>query len=177
MQYYMYALTFISFLFIVQPSPLELIPVDAGIEDVGTLNASFKAQLQDFRIDNSFEKIYRVAGADGVYVRKSGALTAVFKNSSYIQSLGGEIPLIPAGTVYCIGEIPTSFIEQLVDLEQEQAPHPSRVEALSVEIKTGRLPFREQSVQTPREFAFIHNESYRRTRLASLVLKVVLSTP
>ena len=49
MQYYMYALTFISFLFIVQPAPLDLIPVDAGIEDVGTLNASFKAQLQDFR--------------------------------------------------------------------------------------------------------------------------------
>ncbi len=78
MQYYMYALTFISFLFIVQPAPLDLIPVDAGIEDVGTLNASFKAQLQDFRIDNSFEKIYRVAGVARASANQNRSTTAKF---------------------------------------------------------------------------------------------------
>lgn len=164
---------FTCFLLFQLVDPIELIPVDAGVEDRGALSDSLKLEQVDMRQDYSFEKLYRVAGSDDIYVRKSGGLSAIFKTSQYVQTSNGEIPIVPAGTVYCIGEIPPELIQQLGTL-QEPLPEPkSMVRAERVQTTSARIPFQEKTFT--KTFAFLDNEAYRRKRLASFVLDIVLS--
>ena len=104
----------ICFLFVFQSTdPIQLIPVDGGVVDRGALSSSLQVQQTGYRQDSSFEKLYRIAGSEDVYVRTSGGLHAVFRSSEYMQTKDGEIPLVPAGTVYCIGKLRPEFIAQL----------------------------------------------------------------
>jgi hypothetical protein len=162
------------FILVLQPvKQVELIPVDAGYEDRGALSDSLRVIPLDLRQDTSFEKLYRVAGSDGVYVRKAGGLRAVFKNPTYFDSEVGLIPLLPAGTVYSIGELNVDVLGQLQQLSEQTIP-----EGLIVAERYG---FREGAIPiTPRAtrrgyIRFLKDEAYRRERLAFLVLKIVLS--
>jgi hypothetical protein len=176
MIYYGFAFSFISFLCLAQPTHLELVPVDAGVEDVGAHSASFKMQQQDLRVDMGFEKLYRVAGSDGIFVRKSGGLTAVFQKSAYLQTGSGDTPIVPAGTVYYIGDIPADFATQLAELQGDQEYHPSMVQPAIVETTHGTSFFKPIATD-PYTLQFIEDETYRRHRLTALVLEIVLSAP
>ncbi len=156
-----------------QDSAIELIPVDAGAEDRGAIGSSLRVVRSTYQQDHSFEKLYKVAGSDDIYVRKSGGLLAVFRNSEYISTPAGDIPIVPAGTVYCIGEIRPELIGQL-GLLQEPLPNPeTMVTAERVTEMKSSLPSSTQTEHHPVQF--LEDESYRRQRLASFVLEIVLS--
>ena len=166
------AIPFACFLFFQQSEPLELIPVDAGVEDRGALSQSFRVNQFDMRQDNDFEKLYKIAGSDEVYVRKSGGLSAVFSTSAYVHTASGEVPIVPAGTVYYIGEIPPELIKQLGALQE---PVESSSTLVNVEMATPKKFFTTVKAETPHHtIAFLEDESYRRRRLASFVLDIVL---
>jgi len=162
------------FLLVTQPSqPIEFIPVDAGVEDRGVLGESLLSSPVDLRQDQSFEKLYKVKGNDDVYVRKAGGLRAVFRSSHYIDSADGSIAIVPAGTVYCIGEVRPELLRQLgvlvnpevvVSAQEVIAQKPQRMTSLPHTSVT-----REQSIR------FFDDEAYRRERLTLFVLEMVLS--
>jgi hypothetical protein len=161
------------FILILQPvKEVKLIPVDQGVQDRGSLSESFMVVPVDMRQDNSFEKLYRVEGSDGVYIRKAGGLRAVFKNPSYLDTKGGSVPLIPAGTVYSIGEIRKELLGQIEQLSDPPVPDslivPQEHTFASQEYPTRVTNTKRHSMR------FINDESYRRTRLASLLLNIVL---
>ena len=167
---------FLAFIF-TQDKPTELIPVDAGVEDRNTLSATHKLESTSFYQDHSFERLYRVAGTESIYVRKSGALSAVFQGSEYAETRQGSIALIPAGTVYCIGEIPAYLINNLTTLESPIIDNSLRVsvERLSTRISAWPTKANHISVKHFQSIDFLENETYRRKRLASFVLDTVLS--
>jgi hypothetical protein len=170
------------FLFVGQvQDPVELIPVDAGIEDRNTLSESFKLQQNDLRIDTSFEKLYRVKGNDGIFVRRSGGLHAVFRNPEYIDTTDGSIPIVPAGTIYCIGRVSSELLDQLSGLSTTCGLHTNGSsktdEPKTDEPKIRWTPPQKQTSTSAikRTIKFIDDEEYRRQRLTSFVLELVLS--
>ena len=166
-------LTFsIYFLLLDNPQPVELIPVESGVVDRGALSESFRVEQVDLRQDTSFERLYRVVGSEDIFVRKSGGLTAVFRNAEYRQLPSGEVPIVPAGTTYYIGELPSRLVQQLNTLQNTPEPHPSilQVKPLSHTKKPHQKP-QQQAIES---ILFLENETYRRQRLALFVLEVVL---
>ena len=170
-------MSFVPFLFLSLHADPELIPIEAGVEDENAHSTSLKLVQQDLRVDMSFEKLYRIAGKDGVYARKSGGLTAVFQNPEYYKTQHGVVPLVPAGTVYCIGEIPSDVSEQLAELQGEQPKPESLIEPVEAETTSSRSV--RPQIETPKEksFLFVDNEAYRRKRMTALVLSLVLTSP
>ena len=120
-------LSFISMtsFMLMQDDPIQLIPVDAGFEDRGSLSDSLRVVPKDLRQNQSFEQLYKVAGSNDIYVRKAGGLSAVFKNPVYIDAESGSIPIVPAGTVYCIGAIRPELLRQLGHLYDEPPTPPT----------------------------------------------------
>lgn len=156
-----------------QDNPVELIPVDGGVADRGSLSDSLRSLPVDLRQNQSFEKLYRVVGSDGVYVRQAGGLRAVFKNSAYIDHATGSIPIVPAGTVYCIGEVTQDVLRQLGALITPED------QLQELQQSSGADPFNPRRItasRAPRNtIQFLDDESYRRQRLAMFVLDVVLN--
>ena len=107
-----------------------------------------------------------------MYVRKSGGLSAVFRSSAYIKTPSGDVPIVPAGTIYYIGEIPPELIHQLSVL-QEPLEIPSTI--IIAEMATQQHSFIPKIKEAHHiSFAFFEDEAYRRQRLTSFVLEIVL---
>lgn len=99
-----------------------LTPVDPGVADRGGLGMSLRQLQPDLRVPTNFDRVYRVPGSvSGVpafpgaepndrFARISGGLTAVFERSQYLRRTDrpGLIPIVPAGTVFYIGNPPWS---------------------------------------------------------------------
>ena len=156
---------------IFQSTPVELTPVDAGVEDITRLSESLRLESFDMREDQSFEQLFRIKGSPEIYVRRAGSLHAVFRDPIYVQTLGGNIPIIPTGTIYCIGEITHSVLNQLgvvasgkVVPTNETTPEQevAKWNPVSPPISHARLS----------SIRFLDDEGYRRQRLASFVLEV-----
>jgi hypothetical protein len=91
--------------------------VDPDFGDVGPLRVSTRVLPVDMRSPSGFDRVYRVPGsAGGVpgmdggeerFARISGGLAAVFPRSDYITTKKGQYALIPPGTVFYIGGVPT----------------------------------------------------------------------
>lgn len=169
--------SFTSFLFVFLADPIELIPVEAGVEDRGALSDSLHVEQTNMRQDHAFEKLYKIAGSDDVYVRKSGGLSAVFRTSAYVQTPRGDVPIVPAGTVYYIGEIPPQLVQQLGELQEPLEPSSTLIIAEMAIPRVGTLSSKTPLTKnkTPRySIEFLENETYRRQRLTSFVLDIVL---
>ncbi len=97
------------------PSPARpgtLQPIDQGIADRGPLSVGRQSLQRDLRTSDDFRNLYTfdrrdVFGArESMFFRRSGAVTAVFPRSAYVQTRRGTFPAIPAGTVFYLGEPP-----------------------------------------------------------------------
>jgi hypothetical protein len=155
-----------------QDNPVELIPVDGGVADRGSLSDSLRSMPIDPRQNQSFEKLYKVVGSEEVYVRQSGGLRAVFKYPVYIDTETGAIPIVPAGTVYCIGEVTQDVLRQLGVLV---TPDIQLLKAQPTSAAGLYEPRRTTASRAPRNtIQFLDDESYRRQRLAMFVLDVLL---
>jgi len=80
--------------------------VDPGRADASALNDSLRLVPIDLRTPTGFDRVFRLPTVVGgaVFARMDGGLTAVFPRSEYDP--GG--PVIPAGTTWYIGALPTS---------------------------------------------------------------------
>ncbi len=97
------------------PSPVRpgtLQPVDQGVADRDPLSVGRQSLQRDLRTSDDFRNLYTfdrrdVFGArESMFFRRSGAVTAVFPRSAYVQTRRGTFPAIPAGTVFYLGEPP-----------------------------------------------------------------------
>ena len=82
----------------------RLQPVDAGIEDRSTLDASLRLTQPDLQsMPLGFARVYVDPLDPTRYIRANGALHAVFSQSEYRRGKSGVIPLVPQGTRFRIG--------------------------------------------------------------------------
>ncbi len=84
----------------------QLVPVDQGVADRGPLSASHRTTPLDLRKPTNFDRVYEGVDQDGsrIFLRIDGAIVATFSASVYEASSWGMVPVIPAGTVFHIGE-------------------------------------------------------------------------
>ncbi len=157
----------------VYADPVEVVPVEGGVADRGSLSESLRVMPVDLRQNQSFEKLYKVVGNEDVYIRQAGGLRAVFKNPVYIDTESGSIPIVPAGTVYCIGEVTHDVLRQLgvlVSPDTKVLENKDSTEILQPQ------SYRSTPSRAPRNtIQFLDDETYRRQRLAMFVLDVVLN--
>ncbi|MEE2820095.1 MAG: hypothetical protein VX615_05720 [Planctomycetota bacterium] len=144
--------------------PVELIPVDAGVEDRGALSTSLFVEQKDLRQNQSFERLYKVEGSEDVYVRKAGGLKAIFRSSQYVNIYGREVPIVPAGTVYVIGAIRPGLVASMGGLSPSGEDSIIEPEQRTQQVKRTHVPAGVRSLR------FVEDEGYRRKRLASFVL-------
>ena len=136
---------------------------------------SLKVVRTSLQQNQSFEQLFRVAGSKDIYIRKAGGLRAVFRNPAYLGSGDNAIPLIPAGTIYCIGGVRPELLKQLGHLQKEDSEIEAWVQE-DIPIKRKRQSSNRIPKVAPmsKTIKFIDNESYRRKRLTSFVLDIVL---
>jgi len=144
--------------------PVELIPVDAGVEDRGALSTSLFVEQKDLRQNQSFERLYKVEGSEDVYVRKAGGLKAIFRSSQYVNIYGREVPIVPAGTVYVIGAIRPELVASMGGLSPSGEDSITEPEQRTQQVKRTHVPVGVRSLR------FVEDEGYRRKRLASFLL-------
>jgi len=86
----------------VPPGPLK--PLDQNVSDVSPLSASFRDTSIDLRQPSGFQNVFRVPGKNDLLMRINGGIYAVFPQSEYAKRDNRVVPLIPAGTVFYIGQ-------------------------------------------------------------------------
>lgn len=79
--------------------------IEPGYEDVSPLAENQRLRRIDLRTPVGFDRVYEVLGSDGLFARRSGAVTAVFDRSFYARGL----PVIPPGTVFYVGDLPVDL--------------------------------------------------------------------
>ena len=151
--------------------PVELVPVDEGIEDRTVLSESLKVVQNDMRESQSFEQLFRVKGSPEIFVRRAGSLHAVFRDPHYLETSEGSIPLVPTGTIYCIGEVTKEVLEQLGVMvsgagDDNVDTTPSQDDVKWNPVSPGISHASTSSIR------FLDDEGYRRRRLASFVLAI-----
>jgi len=105
-------------------------PIDQGYADVNPLQTSIKVQQIDLRRPTGFSDVFLVPGSDHLLSRSDGALTAVFPQSSYVSTREGVRAIVPAGTLFVIGPIPS---------ELDAASSPRREHLYSADRSAGRM--------------------------------------
>ena len=161
------------FCLLIQPTSVELTPVDAGVEDVNSLSESLILEPFDMRDNQSFEQLFRVKGSPEIYVRRAGSLHAVFRDPHYLETIGGSIPLVPAGTIYCIGEVTQDVLHQLGVIARGELT--LKNEQVSNEQVAAWNPTPPTISHAPlRTIRFLDDSQYRRQRLASFVLEIYI---
>ncbi len=173
----MFALTAIfclSLCFLCTADPVELIPVDEGVEDRTVLSESLKVEQKDMRKSQSFEQLFRVKGSPEIFVRRAGSLHAVFRNPHYLETSEGSIPLVPTGTIYCIGEVTQEVLEQLGVMVS--GTHDSNIDTDHPQDDVQWNPVAPGiSHASTSIIRFLDDEGYRRRRLATFVLEVSMN--
>lgn len=76
--------------------------VDEGVSDRDPLSVSMRSQQVDMRQPIGFSGVYQVEGRD-MFVRRSGAIWAVFPRGLYGSDDGKAVVLAPAGMTFSIG--------------------------------------------------------------------------
>ncbi len=142
----------------------DLIPVAAG-EDGDPGRARSIDPRVSLRVDDSFAGTYSVRGTD-FFARRAGGLYAVYPRGEYVRYAGRDVAVVPAGTVYTIGE---TDISRTYGSERPAAQEPSRASsghsaARSVSI-TRELP-PERDAQGSR---ILRDPEYRSKRLQDLL--------
>lgn len=111
--------------------PQSLVPLDQGIADVGSLNASLRVPRSDLRVATDFERVYEAPGNPNMLVRVDGALYATFPRSEYITTERGRMPVVPAGTTWSIGEASLGCAEPYKPACSQPAQQPFLMPALA----------------------------------------------
>jgi hypothetical protein len=161
-------------------------PVEAGVADLGPLDASLRLERYDLRSPDQWDQVYRMRSVEGDwFARRSGGLTALFSQSQYIDSPYGPLAEIPASTVYIIGDPTPEFLRSIGLLEPEQSQSPSgsgqgidqRIDSsvarrLSTRYEPpaqGAIPPAEVGAQLERDQSIWYNDQLRQARVRRLL--------
>ena len=82
----------------------DLRPLDQRVEDTSPLSRSLRTIERGLSAPSGFNQVYRFPGQEDLYMRINGGVHAVFPQSVYSSGRNGPIPLIPAGTMFYIGQ-------------------------------------------------------------------------
>lgn len=189
--------------------PRNLQPVEQRRTDVNPLVGPGRAAPVFLGEPNDFRTVYQIpADASqrygGWFARVRGGVIAAFPRSVYkwVETPDGKnmvnVPFAPAGTVYFLGGIPRSFLDEHARLERPEGSIDTRVEpgALSTQIDTtatepppprrdepgpslapggdGEAALRRLSESTLRLFT---DESHRQRRIDALLMGAARSAP
>ncbi len=80
--------------------------ISPGFGDVNPQMVDGLFRPVDMRAPVGFDRLYEIVGSGGLFARRSGAVTAVFDRSVYAWD---STALVPAGTVYYIGDLPVDL--------------------------------------------------------------------
>lgn len=89
------------------PAPVQRIDlraVEPRTSDRGPLDAGLRWVQPGLQLPSGYRQVYRLEG--GGFMRADGGLAATFDQSVYQPSAQGEIPVIPASTLFVIGGVP-----------------------------------------------------------------------
>ena len=116
--------------------PAGLVTVDQGLEDLHPLATSLRVDTSVQPPTDDFVNVYEDPAHPGRFIRTSGAIHAVFANSTYAYVNGRALPTIPAGTVFYYGT-PTDSIAPGTRLDLrtpdvDPAPRTARVRPVRV---------------------------------------------
>lgn len=100
--------------------------LEAGVEDRGGIEASFRVLPVDMRLPSGFQGVYRVPGREDLMMRGNGALFAIFPRSQYRRAGAGLLPVTPADLHYSIG-MPGGFNYPGGFLRDDVAPPDPRI--------------------------------------------------
>ena len=135
--------------------PLQ--PLDPGVEDVGPLGVSTELRSIDFRAPTNFEHVYRAPGREHDLMRVSGAILALFPRSEYAVTNQGTYVLVPAGTVFYLGEAsrpPWKADDPAPTPAEGELRAPSRSASLRASLRVGDVaPSHRAATKTTRESA------------------------
>ncbi len=81
----------------------DLKPLDQTVEDTSPLSRSLRHVERGLREPSAFEQVYRFSDREDLLLRIDGGIYALFPQSMYTQGENGTLPVIPAGTVFHIG--------------------------------------------------------------------------
>lgn len=82
----------------------KLYRVDSDLDGRDPLALSLRNPRIDMASPLNFDDLYAVEGRNDIFVRRSGAVYAVFPRSLYVKKAkGGERSVVPAGTTYSFG--------------------------------------------------------------------------
>lgn len=142
--------------------PPEAVPITPGLIDLSPLSLDPAVQPIYLDSDAGFRRVYRLGGTPsltgGAFMRRSGAITAVFARSAYADRSGDA--LIPAGTVFLIGPPPVAPTPR-----SDSAALFPRAD-LSVPNEPPRTPPRAKDTPALRPASIWTDEAYRVARVS-----------
>ncbi len=137
-------------------SQLEL--VDQGVTDRDELATSLRVLFDQPNAPTRFARLYQTPLAPGQLVRIDGGVAAVFPRSEYfLTRKQGEIPVVPAGTVFLIGGV--EQLDSPLVPDPWTPPPGSTAELLRVQRLAG---LRAPTQATPRLAGAVSDSSARR---------------
>lgn len=160
--------------------------VDSSLDGRDPLANSLRNPQIDLATPLDFRDLYAVEGRDDVYVRRSGAVYAVFPRTYYVKQKKKEVTRVPGGTTYSIG-FPSTLkvapgrggrdslgerVDHAIDSSVGGLERPSRLEQRVVPAPVSSTP--TEAVVAPPPAAdvlprFVVNESYRRARIDAML--------
>ena len=151
--------------------------VEQGIEDVEPAAVSLRVPWVDLREPLGFDEVWQGLWSDPflgereVFMRSSGAITAVFPRSSYVQTEEGTLVEIPAGTIFYLGRPPAGL-----ERAPERESPPGRIDlrrntALTAapSAQDAAASVRIEAAGSHVEFGIWTSETYRTARVARLL--------
>ena len=161
--------------------------IDESFQDVGPLRTSLLQQPVDLRQPIGFDQVYRVPdGAAGERLaRISGGLAAVFPRSEYVNTRRGQLVLVPPGTVFYIGSLPTAApIASRSSPSAVAVPgggpdttaRPERVTAASTRIGDNSQVFATQPDASRPPPSIMTDEAFRAVRIRHLLQSAAASS-
>jgi hypothetical protein len=156
--------------------------VEAGFDDLGLLSRSSRIPMADLRRPDAWDRVYRMTAERGdLFARRNGGLTAVFPRSDYVFGRDGEVAVVPADTIYVIGDPPPWLLRQLgLDDGYEELTLPTRLDySLSA---WEPAPVQETEAQSSEVSAEVrkrtssmwYNDRVRRLRISSRLQEATL---
>ena len=151
--------------------------IEQGIEDVEPAAVSLRVPWVDLREPLGFDEVWQglwsgpFLGEREVFMRSSGAITAVFPRSSYVQTEAGTLVDIPAGTIFYLGQ-PTTDLERAPERESPPGRIDLRRDTALNAAASPQDPAasRRNDAAAPHvEFGIWTSEAYRTARVARLL--------
>jgi hypothetical protein len=99
--------------------------IDQAVADINPLGTSLRNLQVDLRQPTGFANVYEVPGRPDLRMRINGGIFAIFPFSTYAQSRRGTVPLIPANTVFFIGEPSPESTARIPKMNLQQFAEPS----------------------------------------------------